>query len=103
MPVRYMYVLDGEYGAKVIRYYTKTVTLTLEQIPSHAHPIYENSGTSGSTWRLAAARTSGSTWRLAAAQGGGTNKSMRTENSGGSKAHNNLQPYVTVYMYRRTA
>ena len=91
MPVRYMYVLDGEYGAKVIRYCTKTVTLTLEQIPSHAHPIYENSGTSGSTWRLAAA------------QGGGTNKSMRTENSGGSKAHNNLQPYVTVYMYRRTA
>lgn len=86
-----MPVLDGNTERELIRHYTKTVTLTLEQIPSHAHPIYENSGTSGSTWRLDAA------------QGGGTNKSMRTENSGGSKAHNNLQPYVTVYMYRRTA
>ena len=30
------------------------------------------------------------------------NRSIYTKNSGGSKAHNNLQPYVTVYMYRRT-
>ena len=26
-----------------------------------------------------------------------------TENTGGSRSHNNLQPYITTYMWKRTA
>ncbi|WP_440201409.1 phage baseplate protein [Blautia wexlerae] len=28
---------------------------------------------------------------------------MSTQNAGGNQAHNNLQPYVTVYRWQRTA
>lgn len=30
-------------------------------------------------------------------------KVLLTGNSGGNGAHNNLQPYITVYMWKRTA
>lgn len=29
--------------------------------------------------------------------------SVKVTTTGGGQAHDNLQPYVTVYMYRRTA
>lgn len=100
MPVRYMYVLDGEYGAKVIRYCTKTVTLTVNQIPAHNH--------NGNTWVLRDAGE-GYKQRNNTAQSGTFNSpwendgKWQTSNTGSGKSHNNLQPYVTVYMYRRTA
>lgn len=33
----------------------------------------------------------------------GTNTSLTLLNSGGGQAHNNLQPYITCYMWKRTA
>lgn len=99
MPVRYMYVLDGEYGAKVIRYCTKTVTLTQAQLPKHKH-AYPGGGdfvgvdsSSGQKYGFANGSFVSLVWKT----GNGTAE------TGSGQAHNNLQPYITVYMYRRTA
>lgn len=68
----------------------KTHTLTEAEMPSHTHTYSEAS--SGS-----------------AAFGGGagsTGVNLQTVNSGstgGDSAHNNLQPYIVVYMWKRTA
>lgn len=85
----------------------KAITLTTEQMPSHSHTVefwqpngWQNSGSYGSaffggtlnSWN--ASRTSHQ-WSYNGDSG------MRT--TGGSKAHSNLQPYITTYMWKRTA
>jgi hypothetical protein len=68
----------------------KTHTLTTSEMPSHSHS-YTRKGTV----------TGGST------QGGDPNSvGQFTDNTGltgGGQAHNNLQPYIVVYMWKRTA
>ena len=75
----------------------KTHTLTVEEIPSHSHPIsrYNPSGTG-----FDATQT-----KLAAAPNNGTGVAggVDTNPVGGNIAHNNLQPFMTVYMWKRTA
>jgi hypothetical protein len=66
----------------------KTHTLTVDEIPAHTHSVpnsgsQNNSFDSGTTVGNDVAGTSGST--------------------GGGSAHNNLQPYIVVYMWKRTA
>jgi hypothetical protein len=70
----------------------KTHTLTIAEMPSHTHtvqPTYnDNNGTQGI--RADAQNTA--------------NVTPHTSSStGGDGAHNNLQPYITVYMWQRTA
>ena len=67
----------------------KTVTLTVEQIPAHQHGARHLGSTSGSSngWI-------GST---------GTKSTQMTDSTGGGQAHNNMQPYQTLYMWKRTA
>lgn len=69
---------------------TKAVTLTPPQMPIHQHTypvnaqgsgVYGPNGTTGQT--------------------GGTKTT--TDLAGGSQPHNNLQPYITCYMWKRTA
>lgn len=68
---------------------TVTHTLTVEEMPSHSHGInFTNTGTLGANQS-----------RL----GGGGTQFFNTQSSGGSKAHNNLQPYIVCYMWKRTA
>ena len=69
---------------------SKTVTLTVDQIPSHSHTIRESNAVSGSSWNLATEKSSGS------------NTTSRLNNTGGGQAHNNLQPYVVVNYWVRT-
>lgn len=75
----------------------KTHTLTVEEIPSHTHAIsrYNPSGTvyDATQRKLAAAPNSGSAVSGAA----------ETASTGEGQAHNNLQPFITVFMWRRTA
>lgn len=66
----------------------KTHTLTVDELPAHTHSVpnsgsQNNSFDSGTTVGNDVTGTSGST--------------------GGGQAHNNLQPYIVVYMWKRTA
>ena len=66
----------------------KTHTLTVDEMPAHTHSVpnsgsQNNSFDSGTTVGNDVTGTSGST--------------------GGGQAHNNLQPYIVVYMWKRTA
>ena len=72
----------------------KTVTLTVKQIPSHQH-----SYTSGDIYIGEGNTEDGSFY------GGDTHlvNGDTTGSTGGGQAHNNLQPYITCYMWKRTA
>ena len=71
----------------------KTHTLTSSEIPSHRH-----STTACGTRGKAQSDTSGSSGYAWNADSG-----SYTGYAGGGGAHNNLQPYITCYMYKRTA
>lgn len=72
----------------------KTHTLTVAEIPAHAHPEQAPLTAGGGSGKLGL-DTNAST--LAQVAGYDTN------NTGGGGAHNNLQPYIVVYMWKRTA
>ena len=71
--------------------------LTVEEMPSHSHPIqrYNPSGTGFDATQR----------KLAAAPNNGTGVAggVDTNPVGGNIAHNNLQPFMTVYFWKRTA
>tara|TARA_R100000654_G_scaffold30270_1_gene54985 strand:+ start:199 stop:927 length:729 start_codon:yes stop_codon:yes gene_type:complete len=72
---------------------SKTHTLTTSELPSHTHtlniPSSENGGTSNDHALFPDNTSSGETFTTAA--------------TGSNSAHNNVQPYIVVYMWRRTA
>ena len=82
----------------------KTHTLTTSEMPAHSHDIYGNSKTQQ-------ASGSDTAWQVNQAfrgYAGGErvtlyNNAFRTVSVGNTHAHNNLQPYVTVYRWIRTA
>jgi len=74
---------------------SKTHTLTTAEMPSHTHTVplhkmdwVENADNGGSSTYL---------------QTAGTSYTPTTASSGSGSAHNNVQPYITVYMWKRTA
>lgn len=69
-----------------------THTLTVNEIPSHSHPIAYATDWSG------AANVAG--YSVTANPPG---KRLGTSNTGGGAAHNNMPPYLVVYMWERTA
>ena len=94
-----------------------TVTLTSTQIPSHTHTI-SSSGDHTHTYTgfIQNATSSSTTYTSIAhkryeSDGTSTPASMNSSgahthtvaNTGGSGSHNNLQPYITCYMWKRTA
>lgn len=84
---------------------SKTVTLTTAQIPSHTH-----SGSSGNTegntgfYNTLNARN-GYAVEMIHKPNGGANigTSTETQPTGGGGSHTNLQPYITCYLWKRTA
>ena len=73
----------------------KTHTLTVEQMPSHTHDIIN-----GSYVR----RNVASPNNMAAGTYGYQGiYDLSNSYTGGGQAHNNLQPYITCYMWKRTA
>jgi len=63
-------------------------TLTVDEMPSHSH-IYR--------WGQANV-AAGTIYVMYPAGWGGANL---TDAAGGGQAHNNLQPYITCYMWKR--
>lgn len=73
----------------------KAVTLTAAQIPAHTHPAAN--GTDSLVQAGAGTPANVTTG------GGGYGMAGTGANTGGGQAHSNLQPYITCYMFKRTA
>lgn len=67
----------------------ETHKLTIDEIPSHTHS-QTTTVSSGSTGFVMNGNWS-------------SNSSVNTGSTGGDKSHNNMPPYLAVYMYQRTA
>ncbi len=84
----------------------KTHTLTTAEMPKHKHTItfynddFSNGGDAGQSFE-SKKNSPGLTYDVAYMQGAWTYSKVSETGSG--SAHNNLQPYITVYMWRRTA
>ena len=74
----------------------KTHTLTINEIPSHTHQYTETYDS------IHTQITAGSGSTFLEIQNMLTRNS-NTTSAGGGTAHNNLQPYITCYMFKRTA
>ena len=74
---------------------SKTHTLSIAEIPTHTHQITGFISRSGHSYENHQfnSRLPGETFD--------TNPNV--SNAGSGNAHNNLQPYITVYMWKRTA
>lgn len=66
----------------------KTHKLTIQEMPSHSHSInfHQGNNSSGNPGVY-----------------GTVYDKYDTSHTGGDQAHNNLQPYISVYIWRRTA
>ena len=71
-----------------------THTLTIDELPSHSHGIHQKAPFT--------IQTNGGTDFGALYDSTVTNDSYIT-NTGGGEAHNNMPPYLVVYMWKRTA
>ncbi len=84
----------------------KTHTLSAAEMPKHKHNItfynddFSNGGDSGQSFANKK-NSPGLTYDVAYMQGAWTYSQVSETGSG--NAHNNLQPYITCYMWRRTA
>lgn len=73
----------------------KTHTLQTTEIPAHTHVITSQTATTGG-----ATSYEHGTLDTSSAE---TEATEVTGSTGGGLAHNNLQPYIVVYMWKRTA
>ena len=78
----------------------KTHTLTTTEMPSHGHSVTWQSNCP--PWVQAGGYGQITATGTASANRANTG-SITINNSGGGQAHNNLQPYITCYMWKRTA
>ena len=80
----------------------KTHKLTISEMPSHDHaanplPITSAGRSTSATDFFSMRGVNRSVWLE------GYDSTEKTSKTGGDGSHNNLQPYITVYMWKRTA
>lgn len=71
-----------------------THTLTVDEIPAHTHPVTLRVKWINGTGNIQSANDN-SFWR--------DTQTGSTDSAGGGQAHNNMPPYLVVYMWKRTA
>ena len=79
----------------------KSHILTVNEMPSHNHNILRSDGGNASDLGWGSNQ-----WDTGLISTSGTNKKnvyQQITNTGGSQAHNNLQPFITCYVWIRTA
>lgn len=77
----------------------KTHTLTINEMPNHNHSFINGNGTAITPTSM----RDGGEHELQQTSGGRTYDYIGLNYTGGSQPHNNLQPYITCYMWKRTA
>ena len=88
---------------------SKTHTLSIAELPAHRHYLFRNTtvGNIGDATTTAAHHydNGSESYRIRKAATSGFLEPNQTNSSatGSGSAHNNLQPYIVVYMWRRTA
>lgn len=85
---------DSDFGTVLNTGGEKTHTLTVSEMPSHSHSIYAGSNGTGNP---SVAPSSGTGQTINPAVSG------YITSTGGDGAHNNLQPFIVVYYWQRTA
>lgn len=83
---------DTDFNASMKTGGEKTHTLTINEMPSHSHKSTTYGGVEGFSYKPDSAGANASAI--------GNNP---TNSVGGGAAHNNMSPYVTAYIWRRTA
>ena len=83
----------------------KTHTLEYSEMPEHSHIerlVYNNSVVA---WSYGEGHGTGYSYTFTPAveQANKPRDGVYTDSAGGKNAHNNLQPYITCYMWKRTA
>ncbi len=108
---------DSDFNAAEKTGGSKTVSLTVGQLPAHNHTgnTNNNGSHSHSTTSQVAIKTSSTvglrtqyndafSWgNVGTTTNGDHNHSFTTNNTGSGEGHPNLQPFVTVYIWKRTA
>lgn len=74
-----------------------THTLTVNEMPSHQHSLTQ--GPANNAGQAGTGTSEYGSVRLNAVFASG----YKTDNTGGGQAHNNMPPYIKVYMWQRTA
>lgn len=89
---------DADFNAADKTGGAKTHTLTVGQMPTHTHNKYDGANTATMNTSFA----TGAGFGLCYGDNAGGTQPF-TMSTGGGNPHNNLQPYITCYMWRRTA
>jgi microcystin-dependent protein len=71
-------------------------TLTIDQIPNHSHEQVVVADTHNNTGLR-------SDYNNDVQNGGSFPQGINTNTTGGGQSHNNIQPYIVCYIWRRTA
>ena len=90
---------SGQTGGK------KTHTLTPDEIPAHGHGMahtHSYTGPNTASWKVGTGKAHKWCTSAGGKTSGGASKTT-TDNAGGGLAHNNLQPYIVVYMWKRVS